>query len=103
MEIREHYLNKKAKFPPPKQHKVVIPPIDRLPEFDPSKVKKEMEEDKTKLLKKIPVPKKFLLAKVEPEKFFPVNESDSDEDWLEVSSFTAGVKDWYEANQKKEK
>ena len=101
MQIREQYLNKKAKFPVPKEHQQINLPIDRLPEFDPSKVKKEIEEEKTKLPNKIPAPKKFVLAKVEPQKFFPTNESDSDEDWLEVSSFTAGVKDWYEANKKK--
>ena len=59
-----------------------------------------MEEDKTKLLKKILAPKKFLLAKVEPEKFFPVNEDSKDEDWVEVSLYTSRVKDWYKANQK---
>ena len=60
-----------------------------------------MEEDKTKLLKKILAPKKFLLAKVEPEKFFLVNDSESDEDWIEVSSYMSRVKDWYAAHEKR--
>ena len=62
-----------------------------------------MEEDKTKLPKKIPAPKKFQLAKVESEKFFPVNESESDKDWIKVSLYTSRVNDWFEANKKKEK
>ena len=39
MKIRERYMKIKAKFPPPKQHEVVVPPIDHLTNFDPSKVK----------------------------------------------------------------
>ena len=65
-----------------------------------------MEEDeknpgKSKLPKKIPPPKEFQVAKLHPEKFFPVNEDEDEENWIEVTSFTAGVKDWYTANQKK--
>ena len=83
-----------------------MPPIDQLTKFDPSKVKKELSEvennhDKTKLSNKIPALKKFLLAKLEPEKFFPVNNSESDDDWTEVSSYTSGVKDWYAAHEKR--
>ena len=37
MEIRERYLNKKAKFPPPKQHQQVNLPIDRLSELTRAK------------------------------------------------------------------
>ena len=74
--------------------------------FNPAKVKEELCDieqnvDKTKLSDKIPAPKKFQLAKVEPEKFFPVNEDSEDEDWVEVSSFTSGVNDWFAAKNKK--
>ena len=102
----------KAKFPLPKQHEVVVPPIDWISDldggFNPAKVKEELCDieqnvDKTKLSDKIPAAKKFQLAKVEPEKFFPGNEDSEDEDWVEVSSFTNGVNDWFTAKKKKGK
>ena len=57
--IRECYMKIKAKFPPPKQHKVVIPPIDRLPEFDPSKVKKRDGRRQNKAPKEDPSTQKI--------------------------------------------
>lgn len=81
----------------PMQHSMVFLPVDRMEEngFDPTKVKKEMQEDKSMLPEKIPAPKTFTSARLNPKAFWPSLE----EDGVEETTFTLGMNDWRCANQ----